>query len=294
MSQAIEALSAHFQHPGLEFQLGSGGFVKAVVNTEVSTGEVYLHGAHVTAFQLNGQPPLLWMSERSLFETGKAIRGGVPICFPWFGPLASDPKAPGHGFARVKVWDIATAYPSDDGGLAIDLQTTIDDYTLTYTVAFGRTLQLTLKVDLSPSASGLAKFEEALHTYLSVSDVRNVTIEGLESTGFVDKVDGGKRKPATGESIRFSSECDRVYLDTTATCVLRDPGFNRSIAVSKSASRSTVVWNPWIEKSIKMADFGDNEWPTMLCIETANVGSNSIELEPGQSHTLTAQVAVLT
>ncbi len=291
MPQSIETLAAHFQHPGLTFELGQGGLVKAVVQTEVSTGEVYLHGAHVTAFQLNGQSPLLWLSQKSLFETGKAIRGGVPICFPWFGPLASDPKAPGHGYARTKSWEISSIYPSDDGGLSIDLQTTIDDFALTYSVSFGRTLQLALKVELLSTASGPAKFEEALHTYLTVSDVRKVSIDGLEVTGYIDKVDAAKPKPASGAPIQFNGECDRVYLDTKATCVLHDPGFNRTIAVSKSHSSSTVVWNPWIEKSIKMADFGDEEWTGMVCIETANVAGNSIELQPGKSHTMTAQVA---
>lgn len=294
MHQSTEELSAKFQVPGLRFESGRGGLTKATLETSVSVGEIYLHGAHVTGFQLNGQKPLLWMSKQSLFQQGKAIRGGVPICFPWFGPHPLDPQAPGHGWARIRPWDVTAACPSDDGGLSIELQTKTEEFTLTYTAAFGRTMELTLKVELSPQAPAPVRFEEALHTYFSISDISDSLVEGLEGAAYIDKVDGSKRKPAAGRPIRFSGECDRVYLDTMEPCLLRDPGNRRSIVVSKSNSKSTVVWNPWIAKSARMADFGDNEWPEMVCIEAANVGPHSIELAPGQSHQMGVQISLAT
>ena len=256
----------------------------------ISTGEVYLHGAHITSFQLPGQKPVLWTSKQSLFETGKAIRGGIPICFPWFGPRASNPQAPSHGFARTKPWQLASTTASPDGGVTLELQTTIEEFSVAFVVSFGQNLKMSLQVSLPSSASNPATFEAALHTYLTISDIRNVAIEGLESTAFIDKVDSAKLKPASGTAICFDGECDRVYLDTSATCKLRDKGFERVITVSKSNSQSTIVWNPWIVKSEKMTDFGDDEWKEMVCIESANVASNSVELNPGESHTMSATI----
>jgi glucose-6-phosphate 1-epimerase len=294
MQPSVQELAASYSVPGLRFEIGHGGLVKAVIETPASKGEIYLQGAHVTGFQLSGQTPLLWMSDKSLFESGKAIRGGVPICFPWFGPNALDPKAPSHGYARLQAWDIVDASLSDDDGVTIDLQTRINGFELNYRVSMGRILQLVLRVTLLENAPGAAKFEEALHTYFAVSDIHQVTIEGLETNAHLDKVDGAKVKPATGEPIRFDGECDRVYLETTATCLLHDPALKRLVMVSKRESTSTVIWNPWTEKSARMPDFGDDEWRGMVCIETANVGTGAIELQPGESHEMTAQISATT
>ena len=288
----IAELSKTFSVPGIKFDEGTNGLTRITVCNSLATGEIYLHGAHVTQFQPTGAKPVLWMSASSLFASDKPIRGGVPICFPWFGPLATDPSAPGHGFARITSWEVASATTTTTGGTEVELRTQIQDFHLSYCVTFGKTLQLLLTVQLSKDSASSAKFEEALHTYFTISDIRNVSIEGLEKIAYIDKVDGAKLKPATGAPIKFQGECDRVYLHTSDTCRLSDPGMRRSITVAKTGSRSTVVWNPWIAKSAKMADFGDDEWPGMVCIETANVGENSIELSPGQSHTMMATIAV--
>ena len=143
-----------------------------------------------------------------------------------------------------------------------------------------------------PGTSTGLRFEDALHTYFSVSDVRNISITGLEQARYIDKVDGAAEKPATGSAIEFMGETDRVYLNTVAECQLVDPDLERTIVIAKSGSRSTVVWNPWIAKSARMPDFGDHEWPEMVCIETANVGSNAIELALNTSHSTTVVIRV--
>jgi glucose-6-phosphate 1-epimerase len=288
----IEELTKTFSVPGIRFEEGNNGLTKVSVRNGQSIGELYLHGAHVTQFQPSGARQVLWMSDESMFADDKPIRGGVPICFPWFGPLASDPTAPGHGFARLQNWEVASATPTTSGGTEIELRTKIQNYDLSYCVTFGKSLQLLLTVQLSKDAGEPAKFEQALHTYFSISDIRKVSIEGLEQVKYIDKVDGASLKPASGDAIRFTGECDRVYLHTTDTCRLNDPGMKRTIVVAKAGSRTSVVWNPWIAKSAKMADFGDHEWPGMVCIETANVGENSIELKPGQSHTMMATISL--
>ena len=292
LMQTVQSLCEQFKVPGLHFEAGQGGLTKAVVATPVASGEIYLHGAHVTSWQPAGHEPVLWMSRSSLFQPGKPIRGGVPICFPWFGPHASDPSAPAHGFARTALWELTEARTTAEGGLSLSLQTRIDSFSVRFTVEFGSVLQMTLLTEPGPGSSTGLRFEDALHTYFSVSDVRNVSITGLEQVPYIDKVAGAAEKPATGAAIEFTGETDRVYLKTDSECQLHDPGRNRTIAISKSGSQSTVVWNPWIAKSARMPDFGDHEWPEMVCIETANVGSNAIELALNTSHSTTVVIRV--
>jgi len=290
--QTVLSLCKQFKVPGLHFEAGHGGLTKAVVATNVAAGEIYLHGAHVTSWQPAGHEPVLWMSRSSLFQPGKPIRGGVPICFPWFGPHASDPSAPAHGFARTALWEVTEAQTTVEGGISLSLQTRIDSFSVRFTVEFGSVLQMTLTTEPGPGISVDQRFEDALHTYFSVSDVRNVSITGLEQVRYIDKVDGALEKPATGAAIEFTGETDRVYLKTDSECHLHDPGRNRTITISKSGSQSTVVWNPWIAKSARMPDFGDHEWPEMVCIETANVGSDSIALALNTSHSTTVVIRV--
>ena len=292
LMQTVQSLCEQFKVPGLHFEAGQGGLTKAVIATPVASGELYLQGAHVTSWQPAGHAPVLWMSRSSLFQPGKPIRGGVPICFPWFGPHASDPSAPAHGFARTALWEVTEARTTADGVISLSLQTRIDSFSVRFTVEFGPVLQMTLTTEPGPGSSTGLRFEDALHTYLSVSDVRNVSITGLEQVRYIDKVDGAAEKPATGAAIEFTGETDRVYFTTDSECHLHDPGRNRTIAISKSGSQSTVVWNPWIAKSARMLDFGDHEWPEMVCIETANVGVNAVELAPKSIHSTTVVIQV--
>lgn len=292
LMQTVQSLGEQFKVPGLHFEAGQGGLTKAVVATPVAAGEIYLHGAHVTSWQPAGHEPVLWMSRSSLFQPGKPIRGGVPICFPWFGPHASDPSAPAHGFARTALWEVTEARTTAEGGISLALHTRIDSFSVRFTVEFGSVLQLTLTTEPVPGTSTGLRFEDALHTYFSVSDVRNISITGLEQARYIDKVDGASEKPATGSAIEFMGETDRVYLNTVAECQLVDPDRKRTIVISKSGSQSTVVWNPWVAKSARMPDFGDHEWPEMVCIETANVGHNAIELAPNSSHSTNAVIRV--
>jgi len=293
MTNFAAELSSQFTVPGLNFHSGEGGLTRAVVATPLCSGEVYLHGAHVTKFQPAGQQhPVLWLSRESNFASDKAIRGGVPICFPWFGPLASDPKAPAHGTARVKSWSLVDAKATDQGGVTLKFTTQIAPFDVAFQVEFSDRLVMSLQVTLDPSAASSSSFEAALHSYFTVSNIHEISIKGLETVDYIDKVDHATRKPSTSELIRFDGECDRVYLNTSHTCKLDDPGMGRTIHVAKTNSRSTIVWNPWIEKSTRMADFGNDEWTSMVCIETANVADQAISLSPGQSHHMAAEISV--
>lgn len=290
---SLEQLNTHFAKPGIAFVHGRGDLIKAVVNTPWAAGELYLHGAHVTHFQPTGHRPVLWMSQHSHFEAGKPIRGGVPICFPWFGPHPEHADAPAHGLARTVEWKIeSTDIDEANQVVTLDLVHTLQaHFECRLRASFGQQLEVTFACLWQAHATAETHYQIALHSYLAVDDVRNVNISGLESTSFIDKVDGGHIKPATGSAIRFDGELDRVYMAADTTCILHDPGLERRILVTKIDAQDTVVWNPWIAKAARMPDFGDAEWPEMVCIETAEIMPRRV-IRPGESRSVTTRIAV--
>jgi glucose-6-phosphate 1-epimerase len=279
---------------------GHGGLACLSTSTPLATAEVYLQGAHLTAWKPADQSPVLWVSGQSVFAPGKAIRGGVPICFPWFAAQATDPKAPGHGFARTRSWTLVAAREMANGSVTLSLALEDDESTragawphrfrATFTIEIGRTLTMALAVenrDVVP-----VMFEEALHTYFAVHDVRDIDITGLENTAYLDKVQQMAERRPSVEPIRFTGETDRIYLDTRADCVIHDPGMRRRIVISKTGSETTVVWNPWVDKARALSDFGDDEWPEMVCVETCNVSVHAVTLAPGEQHLMSATIDV--
>lgn len=289
-----------FEIPGIvRIEPGNGGLKKIIVTTAQAYAEVYLHGAHVTHFQPAGADPVLFMSKSSWFEPGKPIRGGVPICFPWFGPRQADPKSPAHGFARLREWTIESIEHAGTS-VTITLQLKSDeqtraawpfDFVAKHVITVDSSLEMKLIVE-NTSREPIG-FEEALHTYFTVGDVKQISIEGLKGVGYLDKVDAAKPKQQIDPLIKFTGETDRPYLNTESTCIIHDPSMKRKIEVAKSGSRATVVWNPWINKAKAMPDFGDEEWPGMVCVETANVGDYTIKLAPGAKHEMVARIALV-
>jgi len=299
----LETLQRQFEIPGIvRIEPGNGGLTRLVITSPQAAAEIYLHGAHVTRFEPAGQRPVLWMSRRSWFEPGKPIRGGVPICFPWFGPKPNDPAAPTHGLVRLRQWTIESVrHDSAAGAVIATLSFRSDastrafwpgDFLIRHIVTVGPSLQMRLEVTNTSTQS--IRFDEALHTYLAVGDIREVFVEGLGGTTYLDKAGGqSTQRQQIDPQIRFTGETDRVYFDTQATCVVHDPQFRRRIQIEKSGSNATVVWNPWIAKARSMPDFGDDEWPGMVCVETVNALKHAVELQPGQTHAMAARVTVL-
>ncbi|MBI5918781.1 MAG: D-hexose-6-phosphate mutarotase [Nitrosomonadales bacterium] len=267
--------------------------IVAQINNEQASASIALQGAHLMTFQARDQQPLIWMSPAAKLVPGKSIRGGVPVCWPWFGAHASEAGFPAHGFARTVGWKVVDARPLVGGEtfIAFELpQTAIPQAQWPHPcrVRLNITVGAVLEMALVTENTGDAAFPlgEALHTYFPISDVDNVCVSGLDGVAYRDKVTGMDLKQQSGD-IGFPSEVDRVYLDTEASCDIVDTGANRRIRVAKSGSRSTVVWNPWIEKATKMGDFGsDTGYRTMLCVESANAAENVLTLAPGESHTL--------
>ena len=274
-----------FEIPGrVTFAHGNGGLPKINITTGRSTAEIYLHGAHITGFQKNGEPPLLFLSRLSHFAAGKAIRGGVPVCFPWFGRREGDVM---HGFARITEWNLIETTATPDGGVTVRFRLPSPTanaawpaFRAEFVVAV--TDQLTMElIATNESADRNFDFENCLHTYFAVSDIRDVSIAGLKGAHYLDKTDKNARKLESADAIRITAETNRVYPDTPGTVEIRDAKFRRTIRVDKSGSAATVVWNPWTTQPLP--DFDPAEHRQMVCVESGNVGQNKLSLAPGKT-----------
>lgn len=275
-----------------------GDLKKITITHPAATAEVFTYGAHLSGWTPAGQKPVIFLSPNSAFTPGKPIRGGVPVCFPWFGAKADDPAAPMHGFARISEWELGGVTETPTAAV-VKFVLKSDDATrklwphefvaeLTYTI--GRELEMKLVVRNTGTAP--LTFEAALHTYYAVSDVRNVTVSGLQGVEYISRTDGGQRKADAEPEVRFGGEVDRAYLGTEGTCVIDDPGLGRKITVAKTGSRTTVVWNPALKRATELSDIGPHAWPGFVCVETANAMENRVTIAAGQSQEMTAKVSV--
>ncbi len=300
MTDQLQSLNRRFALAGhLQFKAGPGGLAVADINNEHAAATVVLPGAHVLSFQPRGQRPVLWASAHSRFESGQPIRGGIPLVWPWFGAHPTDPAKPAHGFARTSLWAVSETAVTSSGATRLRLSLTDSDETRSlwphpFQLEFTVTVGVDLQVELAMRNVGQSAFTcgAALHSYFAVSDAGRISILGLEGGDYLDKVDGGRRKTQAGP-VTIAAETDRIYLDTTAACVIDDPGWGRRIRVAKLGSRSTVVWNPWVDKSRRMADFGDEEYPGMVCVETANAADDVVTVAPAGEHRLQAVIGVV-
>ena len=284
--------------PGIaEVVPGQNNQPKIRIATPAANVEIYLHGAQITSWQPSGQEEVLFLSSQSRFEDGKAIRGGIPICFPWFRAKSDNPKAPAHGFVRTKAWQLESI-AQQAGEVAATLTTESDESTrLWWPHDFHATLCITvgaaLKLELVVANTGetVFQFEAALHTYNRIADAANITIHGLDQTNYLDNRDNNASKLQSG-NFRFTRDTDNAYLNTQSPVEILDPVLHRRIRLEKQGSLTTVVWNPWQEDAAKLADLGDTEWTQFACVEAANILSNAVTLHPDEEHTTTAIITV--
>lgn len=260
---------------GLTLAEGRGGLPKLDIDLPGGTAELYLQGAHLTSWIPTGHDPVLWLAEQAVFAEGRAIRGGVPLCFPWFGPGPDGTSKPAHGFARLTPWTLASASRTGDE-ISVVLEFTHadaeglpgadlwpSDFRARYRVDVSDTLMMTLEVE-PPTPQTQA----ALHTYLAVGDVRQVQVEGMDHQDVIDKLTG---EAGTHHGmVTFEGETDRIF-QTANEAVLHDPVLGRRILIEKSGSPQTVIWNPWADKAAGLSDMGDDEWPGFACVESANL-----------------------
>jgi len=298
-SSEIDSLNRRFGIPNhVHFSEGPSAFVIAEINNFHARVTLCLQGAQVLTFQPINQEPVLYVSKSARYVGGKSVRGGIPVCWPWFGPHASDAQKPAHGIARSSMWSIIETVALNDGATRVVLELVpVPEHRALWPhetrvqlhVSVGPSLTVEL-VTHNESAQPV-QISEALHTYFHVSDIESVSVSGLDGCKYVDKVTGGA--PAIQQqAITIHGETDRVYLNTAAECVIHDPGLHRRIHVAKTGSRSTVVWNPWTEKALKLGDMGDNGFRSMLCIESANALDDIVSVAPGKEHRLTTIISV--
>ena len=274
----------------VELVSGKGGRPRVKIQTPWSTAEIYLHGAHVAGFQKNGEPPLLFLSAKSHFAAGKPIRGGVPICFPWFGGRDGDVA---HGFARIVAWQLVKTAVSPGGVVTLCFalpeipgREAWKNLRTEFVVTVADTLTMEL-VAANDSCDAPLEIENCLHTYFHVGDIGEVSIIGLQGAFFLDNAAGGNgvRKMENDPFLRITKETNRIYPDNTRAVEIRDAYLKRTVRVEKFNSKSTVVWNPWTTQNLP-DDFDPAEHRHMICVESGNVKQDKISLAPGESSAL--------
>ena len=267
------------------------------IENNLATAKVALQGGHIMHWQpRHAAQPVLWLSEHARYIHGRSIRGGVPICWPWFGAHPTDSSLCMHGFARVMPWQLVNSDTLADGSTRlvmkiINAPVAQKQLSYPYSLVLTAVIGETLKIELATTNHGNQPFVigEALHTYFQVSDIQDIVITGLEGAEYEDKVLDYDRYTQQG-LVKFNGEFDRVYVNTKADCVIEDRGYKRDIRVAKSGSNATVIWTPWQQKAHELGDMGnDDSWRKMVCIEAANAMENMVMVLPNQTHVLAAE-----
>jgi len=294
----IDELNAQFGIKEVaEIVPGEGNLPRINIRNKVAQADIYLHGAQITSWHPKGADEVLFLSRKSRFEDGKAIRGGIPVCFPWFRGKADNPEAPAHGFVRTKAWQVISIQ-QEENRIVITLSTESNEQThrwwphnfrLVHRISVGTELKLELTATNTGSSS--MHFEEALHTYYYVGETEKIRISGLDGIRYLDNTDANREKVQQGDVI-IAQSIDNAYFNTENTVELFDPILGRRLQTAKANSRTTIVWNPWEKGAKALADLGDDEWRQFACVEASNILGNGVSLAPGEDHTMTAIISV--
>lgn len=295
----VAALNKRFGVSGrIVFKDLAANFPAVEVETPAARAIIALQGAQVLTWAPRGEEPVIWLSRAAKFAPGKSVRGGVPVCWPWFGAHATEPGFPAHGFARTVPWEVVdvTTVADDAPRFRFRLQPSdatraqwphATDLTLSVTVGAALDIELITR----NTGSQPVTVTEALHTYFAVGDVRRTSVHGLDGLTYLDKVENFKRKQQSGP-VAIAGEVDRIYLGSVGDCVIDDVAQQRCIRIAKSGSASTVVWNPGAEKAEKMGDLGDDGYLHMVCVESANAADDAVLVSPASEHRFTVRYTV--
>ena len=268
------------------------------VSNKYADADICLYGAHITNFKPHKTMPVLWMSPDSKYQEGSPIRGGIPVCFPWFGPHKTDSLMPQHGFGRLMYWNVLETSSMPTGETMVKLQLCSSAVTKTYwnhdfcaemTVIVGKTLTATLKITNSSSIP--FEYSCALHSYYDVSSIEEIAIEGLLNTKYYNQLEPGDFIQET-PLLEIKKAETRHYYNTETDCIIIDTIFNRRIRVAKSGSKITTVWNPGEETCSKIDDIPDDAFHNFVCIEAVNAFNDVIKLAPGETHETSAIIGI--
>ena len=299
-SVSIEQLNQDF---GIANQVkvveGKGGFPVVEVINDKATAQLSVYAAQVLSFRPVGEATdLMFVSENAYYQTGKATKGGIPICWPWFGPDPEDKGRASHGFVRNRMWTLQGAESMPTGETKVRLGMSPSEETLAiWPYQFDLEMEVIvgeqLTVTLTTKNTGNEAFSitQAFHTYFSTGDINKVNVLGLDGKAYLDKPDGGKQKTQDG-AIVVTEEVDRVYMDVPSELVIEDGGLGRRIRINSTGSKTAIVWNPWTEISQKMADLAADDYQRFICVETANAADDVVEVGAGSAYQLKAVYSI--
>lgn len=296
MKPVIDTLNRRFRVAGqLQFVDNGNGLPVADIQTAQASARVALQGAQVLAWQPAGHKPVIWLSQAAVFEPGQAVRGGVPVCWPWFGAQGG---LPAHGFVRTRLWELREASMDATGQVVLrfglgDDESTRALWDFAFDLELLVTVGATLAMALTTRNTGDKPFTitQALHTYFCVGNIGQTSVQGLDDTDYLDKAYNFALAKQTG-ALEFARETDRIYINTTADCHIEDRAWQRTLLIAKTGSSSTVVWNPWGERERALPDMAAGGYRGMLCVETCNAGPDQITVAPGCAHALSARLSV--
>lgn len=285
----------------LEFIEGKGGLPMIRIRSTKATALISLYAGQVLSFQPKGETDdVMFFSSKAYHQNGKAIKGGTPICWPWFGADPEGKGRPGHGFVRNRSWNVIATEALSNGDIKVTLG--LDDtpetraiwpkaFSLRQEIVIGDTLTLTLIT----RNTGKENFSitQALHTYFKIGDIAQVKVLGLEGCYYIDKVSGGSAQKQQSGAVIIESEVDRIYLNVGNTLTIDDASLKRHIQITSQGSKTAVVWNPWEKISQEMADLEDDDYKRLLCVETTNAASDVVEVAPGGECRLVANYRVM-
>ncbi|MBL0011459.1 MAG: D-hexose-6-phosphate mutarotase [Nitrosomonas sp.] len=298
----IEQFNTQFGIAGqVEFVAGNGGLPMIQVKTAKAKALVSIHAGQVLSYQPAGEPEdVMFLSAKAYYQDGKAIKGGAPICWPWFGADPEGKGRPGHGFVRNRPWNVVATEALSSGDIKVTVG--LDDTAETQAIwpqSFNLRQEIVINDSLNLSLitrnTGKEKFTitQAFHTYFKVGSIAQVKVLGLEGCGYIDKAGGGNAQKQQAGAVTIDSEVDRIYLDVGNTLTIDDSALNRRIEITSKGSKTAVVWNPWEKISREMADLEDADYQHLLCVETTNAASDVVEVAPGSECRLTANYRVI-
>ena len=293
-TMTIEQLNVDYGTNGIQFKAGKADFPLIDIDNGSATATISLYGGQVLAFQPKGEPePLLFLSDNAYYQTGKAIKGGVPVCWPWFGPDPEDKGRPSHGFVRNRLWRVVKTETIGDTTTVVLGVSASEETQAIWPYSFDLTIEISvgssLSIALITRNTGDRPFRitQALHTYFTVGDISQVAVVGLDGADYIDKVDGGAQKSQSGH-VTVNQEVDRIYLDVPPELVIEDGALGRKVHVTSSGSKTAVVWNPWSEISAKSGDLTEDAYQSMICVETTNAATDVVQVQPQSEFRLTA------
>jgi len=275
------------------------GFTYIEINNSKAHATISTYSGQVLSYRPKDQQhDLLFVSDKAYYEDGKAIKGGIPVCWPWFGPDPDDQGRPAHGFVRNRQWSVSASESLADGSTRVVLSLTDNDATraiwphpfrLDIEITVGDSLRVALLTHNSGDQS--VTISQALHSYFQVGDISQIRVLGLDGTDYLDKVDGAARKTQAGP-VTIDGEVDRIYTGVTGEQVIDDESLGRKVHITSRGCSTAVVWNPWADIAASMGDLDDDDYRKMICVETANAGPETVEIAAGDEYRLEAEYTI--